>query len=372
MSIHKTKVGTYQVRWRERGRLKAKNFDRKIDAEKFEASLKLGIQSTEPAKLVEETMRVTDFVDIWMKDHGHVHKSASSLIRDRQIIRDYVLPQLGKYRLNEVLRRDLVQMQGNLNANSRLKPKTINNVMGLVCKLFKDAAQWQYVMSNPAAGLKPIKVPEQAYRFWTFAERDRFLSWAKVNDPELYKIVAIAVLTGMRRGEMEGLLRDCLDFEQKQIVIRRSYCHKTHQLNSHTKGKKVRRVPMNGLVASLLRESSLIPLLCQVLPFDYQHVVPRRFVPAQVKAGVSIITFHDLRHTFASHLAMSGVGVFDIKELLGHSDIGTTMRYMHLAPGHLAGRTDVLLRGLESSSVDTQDSSATSRESLKCSLKVHS
>ncbi len=64
----------------------------------------------------------------------------------------------------------------------------------------------------------------------------------------------------------------------------------------------------------------------------------------QREVGVSQITFHDLRHSFASHLAMSGVSVFDIQKLLGHSDIKTTMHYMHLAPDHLRGVTDVLVK----------------------------
>ena len=100
---------------------------------------------------------------------------------------------------------------------------------------------------------------------------------------------------------------------------------------------------MNDLVFGLLREKSLIRTTDQVLPFDYQHIVDRWLEPAEQKAGVTRITFHDLRHTFASHLAMSDVSLFKIKELLGHSDIKTTMRYMHLSPNHLTGTTDLLL-----------------------------
>ena len=85
----------------------------------------------------------------------------------------------------------------------------------------------------------------------------------------------------------------------------------------------------------------------QMFPADYEHIVERKFYPSQIKAEVSRITFHDLRHTFASHLAMAGVPVLDIKAVLGHTDMKTTERYMHLAPGHLDGVTDVLIRGLE-------------------------
>lgn len=100
---------------------------------------------------------------------------------------------------------------------------------------------------------------------------------------------------------------------------------------------------MNDIVHRLLRERSLVPLSAPVLPCDYHNLVKRRLKPACRAAGVSVDTFHDLRHTFASHLAMLGVSVFHIKEVLGHADLETTMRYMHLAPGHPTGLTDILM-----------------------------
>lgn len=345
MSVHKTKAGTYQVRWRINEKMKSRNFDRKIDAEKFDALQK--INDAPAAQRLHEDLasRITfiDFTEIWMRDYGQVHKTESSLIRDHQMIRDYLAPHLGGIALTAIARRDLVALQGTLKSSTNLSSKSINNVVGLAKKIFKCAAEWEYIKSNPATHIKPIKLPEPDFKFWTFAERDRFLSWAKVNDPDLYDIVAFAVYTGLRRGEVEGLLRDCLDFERGFIVVKRAFCDKTKKLNLYTKGKRIRRVPMNPLVTSVLRRKSLIPFNGQVFPFDYHNMTEGRFKRAQKLAGVSRITFHDLRHTCASHLAMLGVSIFIIKELLGHKDIKTTLRYMHLAPGHLAGVTDQLL-----------------------------
>ena len=81
----------------------------------------------------------------------------------------------------------------------------------------------------------------------------------------------------------------------------------------------------------------------KIFEFDFMHLSWRYFKPIQQALGISAIRFHDLRHTFASHLAMSGVSMFDIQQLLGHRSIHTTQRYMHLAPDHLSGKTDILM-----------------------------
>jgi integrase len=345
MSIQKTIYGTYQVRWREGGRHLAETFGSKIEAVQFEAEKKL--KARNPALFavssLAEAVSFSEFAAIWLRDYGAVYKKERSLILDRQHIRDYLGPRWGSQSIDSISKRDIAKLQGDLVEEGRLSAKSVNIIVGLAQKIFRTAVQWDYIRANPAQDVLPIKVPENDYDWWTFAARDRFLSWAKANDPELHAIIAFAINTGLRRGEIEGLLRDSIDFERRFIIVKRNYCSKTKTLYEHTKGKKIRRVPMNDLVFSILKERSMLPSLGQLFPADYDHLVERWFKPAQLEAFVDIITFHDLRHSFASHLAMSGVSVFDIQKLLGHADIKTTMRYMHLAPDHLSGITDLLL-----------------------------
>ena len=66
------------------------------------------------------------------------------------------------------------------------------------------------------------------------------------------------------------------------------------------------------------------------------------FKSACRKTGIIDFRFHDLRHTFASHLVMRGVGLRAVQKLLGHCDMKLTMRYAHLAPGHLRDSINVL------------------------------
>ncbi|HYX34776.1 MAG TPA: site-specific integrase [Oligoflexus sp.] len=373
MSIHKTKFGTYEVRWRLNGKQKAKGFKKKIDAEKFEAGLTLDIVPDESKTTFEE------LAQIWLDDYALVHKSPSAIIRDKQILRDYLLPDLGKIKLSQIQPKHIVEIQSKLHKRGILKPKSINNITGLCHKIFSDGIYWGYLKTNPAVLVKPIKLTGVDYNWWTFDERDKFLAYAKMHNYRVYRVVCFAVNTGLRRGEVEGLLRDCLDFHRREIVVKRNFCHKTMVLNEYTKSKQIRRVPMNSDVYDLLLEYQGYDPKQRIFKEEFQNFCIDRFYPTQGKAGVQRITFHDLRHTFASMLAMSGLSVFDIQMLLGHSDLKTTMRYMHLAPGHLRGKTDVLIRTQTEKNFaselchysDDQVQKAAIRESHESTLEAH-
>jgi site-specific recombinase XerD len=84
----------------------------------------------------------------------------------------------------------------------------------------------------------------------------------------------------------------------------------------------VRRPPLHRLCRNALRSPALRAACRKVGIFDFR--------------------FHDLRHTFASHLVMRGVGLRAVQELLGHCDLKFTMRYAHLAPGHLRDSVNAL------------------------------
>lgn len=72
----------------------------------------------------------------------------------------------------------------------------------------------------------------------------------------------------------------------------------------------------------------------------------RSFRTACQKAGIKDFRFHDLRHTFASHLVMNGINLKTVQHLLGHKDIRMTLRYAHLSREHLQAAVGTLDGGL--------------------------
>ena len=104
MSIHKTKSGTFEVRWREQGKQKSKTFKRRVDAKKFEAQINAGIDALGLSK--SETLEVglsfKEFSEIWMRDHSLVHNAESTVIRNRQILKKHLIPKIGEIELSSL------------------------------------------------------------------------------------------------------------------------------------------------------------------------------------------------------------------------------------------------------------------------------
>ena len=167
------------------------------------------------------------------------------------------------------------------------------------------------------------------FRYLAADEIEKLLDACGCSDnPQLYPFVAVALNTGMRLGELTAL-------EWKDIDFKRGIIRVDNKKDHHTKNYQVRTIPMNDTLADVLRR---IPRR-----LDSSYVFQRKggekfrkmrtgFENAVKRAGIPHVRFHDLRHTFASHLVMGGVDIRTVQELLGHKDIRMTMRYSHLAP----------------------------------------
>ncbi len=114
----------------------------------------------------------------------------------------------------------------------------------------------------------------------------------------------------------------------------------------HTKSNKPRQIPISQRLAPVfkgLRKHQLrYPYVLCGPQGEPSKDIRGGFNSACRKAGITNFRIHDLRHTFASHLVMRGMTLKAVMELLGHSDIKMTMRYAHLAPGHLEDAVNAL------------------------------
>jgi integrase len=146
-------------------------------------------------------------------------------------------------------------------------------------------------------------------------------------------ILVLALNTGMRRGEILGLKWHDIDFKRDIITL------------LDTKNGEKREVYMNEQVKTALirvRKNPVSPyIFCDKDGKPY-HDIRKSFWTVLRKSGIKDFHFHDLRHTFASHLVMSGIDLNTVRELMGHKDIRMTLRYSHLSPSYKRSAIDLL------------------------------
>jgi len=202
------------------------------------------------------------------------------------------------------------------------KPKTIKNYISFLKTALNKAVEWDLIEKNPIAKVSEPKIVK-TFNFFTKEEVAKLLNTV---DIDLRTGIQILVFTGIRRGELFHLR--CRDVDLKNLSIR------VWPYGDYSpKGKRPRTIPMTAelrkVFTKLLKGRRANDHVFR--PYVGENRLYKRF--AELLKDLEMKgTLHDLRHTFASHLAMEGVPIPAIKDLLGHSSISTTMMYAHLSP----------------------------------------
>ncbi len=256
---------------------------------------------------------------------------------------------LGKRMLAHVSVDDLRRIQVKMRAKMKKGKKkshrlwadaTINRHFAFLRHVLMLAVKDGKLTQNPVSSLKFFPEVKRT-RFLTSEELDRLRG---VMSPEDWKLVAFAIETGLRRGEQFQLQWNQVDLENGVLTL------------PMPKGGRTRHVPLSeeakGILRSFdsfLRSAWVFPGLKDVTqPMDSRAFLRRSYEPGLRQAGITGSCWHSLRHTAASRRIMAGVDLVSVKEILGHRDIQTTLRYAHLAPGHLR---DAVNRGSLSGTV---------------------
>jgi len=201
-----------------------------------------------------------------------------------------------------------------------------------VLRVAVDELEW--LPAHPMARVRMPAVPEGRVRFLTPEERVALLTACLASPhPSLYDIVLLTLATGGRKNEIRCLPWTAVDLVEGEVRFLR------------TKTKLNRVVPVLGDALTMLRARAATrhPLVPWVFPAKHGRtpvLIEVAWRQARLASGVQNLHYHDLRHTYASYLAMAGASLRDISELLGHKSIHMTMRYAHLMPSHLRGVVD--------------------------------
>jgi len=190
--------------------------------------------------------------------------------------------------------------------------------------MFTKAIEWGLIKENPARTVKLFRKTRQRDRFLSHEEMVRFLANVPAHQQAMMQF---ALLTGLRKSNV-------LNLKWSQVDLRHACLHIPAD---EAKGGRDLRLPLAKeavqLLAALPRHPGSDYVFCKEDGCPYRDIYSG-FRLAVKKAGLQDVTIHTLRHTVGSHLVMNGVDLATVKDLLGHRDIRTTLRYAHLAQDH--------------------------------------
>ena len=209
---------------------------------------------------------------------------------------------------------------------SHLSNATYNRYKAAASVVFNYACRQYNLISNPVQLIPSKREDNHRVRYLSTLERNRLLrACGMANWPKLYLLVLTAVTTGARRGELLSLRWNDIDFERQTAYVQT------------TKSGQPKVLPLTDNVIKELtkfRQQDISLIFNSEIKPDKAFCFNKQWKKALTLAEVDNFRFHDLRHTTASYLAMSGASLLEIADVLGHKQISVTQRYAHLCIDH--------------------------------------
>lgn len=271
-------------------------------------------------------------------EYSKASKAESTHSNDKYRIEAHLLPCFGNSSLKDIVPQMIDKYKAK-RVREGASNKTVNHELGCLSHIMKMAIRWRYAEHNPVSSVEKMRVPERSPLYLSLEEIDRLLEACKGS--HIYPIIMTAIHTGLRKSELLTLRWSDIDFDQGMITVQ-------PKKDWHTKNYKPRTAFMTPALHETLlehqRQQTELGVKSEYV-FTYQgkrikHGIDDSLATAVKKAGLEKggskkVTLHVLRHTFASQLALAGVPLRDIQELMGHQSFQTTLQYAHLSEEHV-------------------------------------
>lgn len=278
--------------------------------------------------LGKKTPSLKVFIEAYMQ-HSRANKRESTAKRDHYSLQK-LLSWVGDIPIGLVTAHKIDAFHAEL-INSGARRSGVAITARHLRSAFATAEAWYDGFSSPYRRATRIRVDGQPPRVYSDKELSAIFSEI-LKDPDFHDLITVYVLTGMRRSELFYLQARDVDADSGMVIIRRS---KTAW----------RTIPMSDAVAAILVPRAKKRTLGRLWSnWNHPDRITHRWGRLMKTLKMSG-RLHDLRHSFATRLAMSGEDIQTIQAWLGHSDISTTMIYSHLVPEHLR-RSIPKLKGL--------------------------
>jgi len=303
--------------------IKTKTFRRKSDARIYGSRLVIEYQTYEAKGIKPCSVTFSRLADEYIKNwFGKDH--------DRVRLVLWWEKQLGGIFLTEIT-PELIREK--LKPHKTKAAATYNKYLAVISSILDFATLQQeddditeeYISYNPCKEVRSLKVSNKRVRYLSDEEKPRLLKAAKTIGGKFYLKVLMALTTGMRKGELDLLRWQYIDFERGLAILK------------DTKNGTERHTPIPNIIMSEIKKhrelgnNLLFPSTTNPdKPFDFR----KQWITCLKDAGITNFRWHDMRHDTASTLARDGKTLKEIAEILGHKSLASTDRYTHLCTEH--------------------------------------
>ena len=292
-------------------------------------------------------MTVNEWLDIWLADYQIGVKDSTAYLYERQA-KLYLRPALGNIPL-ETLKAHTVQRLYNLlsqehDGQPALSAKSIKNIHGVLHKALQQAVLLNYIRYNPTTACVLPKIVKKEIHPLTDQQTAQLLNLLKGGKYEIP--LTVDLFTGLREGELLGLMWDCVDFDKGTILVNKQL-HRSQKKGegyyfAPPKNNKSRTIRPAPYVMTLLRQQKLVQTQMRLaagpawqesgLVFTNEF---GRYISLQAvfdcfkrtvrKVGLPNLRIHDLRHTYAVNSIRAGDDIKIVQSNLGHATAAFTL-----------------------------------------------
>ena len=285
-------------------------------------------------ELPKKRKREITFGELWNRYAGWIAENHKRPRDDTSRYHKHLEPRFSNKPLSKITPFELEKLKSDLK-KAGLAPATIKHVVIIVRQMFNKALAWGlWSGQNPVKKVKLPKLQNRRERFLSYDEAKMLLDELQAGSQQLRDIACLSLYTGMRAGEVFALRWSHVDLENDLIHI------------ADPKGGPPRKAFLVPQIREIFqrigkpenREQFVFLSTKGTRIKEVSNSFARAVNRIGFNDGVSDprqkVTFHTLRHTFASWLALRGTPILTIKELMGHRTLAMTERYAHLIPDH--------------------------------------
>lgn len=329
---------SYHVEIRKKGYPPQRaSFRTKTLAKKWEQQTEAAIQEGRHFKTIEAKKHtvgemIDKFISQWLPKHPKRQpKQTALLLWWKKTCGHILLSDLSSATIAEC--RDHLLNEKTIRGTLR-SPSTVNRYLSAFGKVLNIAMkEWGWIEDTPMRKISKPQEGEGRNRFLSPSEKDRLLQECRNSrNLNLYPMVALSILTGIRFGELARLRWGDIDLDRNSITLQQTKNGERRVIPLASEAKEILKgCPSYGAhLEDKIFKAPTSPNGSKLIS------VREAFAKALERASIDNFRWHDLRHTAASYMAMSGATQGELMAILGHKTPAMTRRYAHYSQKHLA------------------------------------